>query len=100
MSELRNAAAKGANSLGRSMKAEYAKTQQRARNDGNSQQKSVTAFAEDEVAESTARQGKDSRRQKESRGSAEEKGCRSKSAVRYFCQIEPPAVQSGGEPFR
>ena len=33
------------------MKAEYAKTQQRARNDGNSQQKSVTAFAEDEVAE-------------------------------------------------
>ena len=51
MSELRNAAAKGANSLGRSMKAEYAKTQQRARNDGNSQQKSVTAFAEDEVAE-------------------------------------------------
>ncbi len=51
MSELRNAAARGANSLGRSMKAEYAKTQQRARNDGNSQQKSVTAFAEDEVAE-------------------------------------------------
>ena len=51
MSELRNTAARGANSLGRSMKAEYAKTQQRARNDGNSQQKSVTAFAEDEVAE-------------------------------------------------
>ena len=51
MSELRNAAAKGADSLGRSMKAEYAKTQQRARSDGNSQQKSVTAFAEDEVAE-------------------------------------------------
>ena len=51
MSELRNAAARGADSLGRSMKAEYAKTQQRARNDGNSQQKSVTAFAEDEVAE-------------------------------------------------
>ena len=51
MSELRNAAARGADSLGRSMKAEYAKTQQRARSDGNSQQKSVTAFAEDEVAE-------------------------------------------------
>ena len=51
MSKLRNAAARSADSLGRSMKAEYAKTQQRARNDGNSQQKSVTAFAEDEVAE-------------------------------------------------
>lgn len=51
MSELRNAAARGESMLQKSMKAEFIKTQQRARSDGNSQQKSVTAFAEDEVAE-------------------------------------------------
>ena len=51
MSELRNAAAKGESMLQKSMRAEFTKTQQRARSDGNSQQKSVTAFAEDEVAE-------------------------------------------------
>ena len=51
MSESRNAAARGESMLQKSMKAEFIKTQQRARNDGNSQQKSVTAFAEDEVEE-------------------------------------------------
>ena len=53
MSELKNATARGthgASTLGERMKAEYVKTQQ-ARGDGNSQQKSVTAFAEEEVAE-------------------------------------------------
>jgi Membrane-bound metallopeptidase len=51
MSELRNAAARGESMLQKSMKAEFIKTQQQARSDGNSQQKGVTAFAEDEVAE-------------------------------------------------
>ena len=41
----------GESMLQKSMKAEFIKTQQQARSDGNSQQKSVTAFAEDEVAE-------------------------------------------------
>lgn len=108
MSELRNAAARGANSLGRSMKAEYAKTQQRARNDGNSQQKSVTAFAEDEVAEkartSAVAAGQTARRVgrtavQNTSQSAKEKNCPGKSAVRFFRQNEQPAVHSGGEPF-
>ncbi len=51
MSESRNAAARGESMLQKSMKAEFIKTQQQARSDGNSQPKSVTAFAEDEVAE-------------------------------------------------
>ena len=55
MSELRNAAAKGESMLQKSMRAEFTKTQQRARSDGNSQQKSVTAFAEDEEGEDVRR---------------------------------------------